>query len=119
MEVKFLSSNEQATFNEAVHEGSEVTKLFFLFMSELEANCDHDTVMVSFDDEVLRASIEDSSFLVLFDEASQSVILEKYDEIAEGHVYDREWDFDEDAVEELVDYVSGQIFYGDEEIDQS
>lgn len=113
MEVKFLSSSEQAVFNDTIHDGGELSKLFFLFLSELESNCDHDSVMVSFDDDALHASIEDTPYLVIFDEGQQQISLEKWDSMSQDYVWQQDWDFDEDSVEEAADYISSQIYYGD------
>lgn len=113
MEVKFLSSSEQAVFNDAIQGGGELSKLFFLFLSELESNCDHDTVMISFDGDVLRASIEDTPYLVLFDEDQQQISLEEWDPMSQDYVWQQDWDFDDDSVEEAADYISSQIYYGE------
>jgi hypothetical protein len=109
MSVKFLSHADQSEFSQMLYGDSELKEFFPLFMTHLELETNYDTVMVSFDGDILRAAIEDSPFLLEFDEGNQSLSLEKLDSDSYEYHIIEEWDFDEDAVEEVVDFIRGQV----------
>lgn len=110
MSVKFISPSSQSEFSQLLQSGGELRELFGLFMAQLELNTDYDTGMVGFEpDGSLRCRIEDSPFLVIFAEGQQQIYLQRCDEDDEIFLDVNEWDFDEDAVEEVVDYIGDQI----------
>jgi len=110
MSVKFISPTAQNEFQQLLSEGGELRELFALFMAQLEMNTDYDTTMVGFEgDGSLRARVEDSPFLVIFDQSILQILVQRCDEDDEIFLDVNEWDFDEDAVEEVVAYIGDQV----------
>lgn len=121
MSIKFLTTSDQNGFSQLLDTDSELKQLFLLFMTQLEINSDFDQVMVGVTDEGLKVQIEDSPLLVDFNEQDQMITLYRTREQESG-LDDAEelqsWDFDEDAIEEAVDFISSQIFEDEQEIDE-
>jgi hypothetical protein len=111
MDIRYLSAAEAAQFGSMIHDDSELAELFGSFMLQMDVDTDFDSVMISFEDEtVLRAGIEDSPYVVVFDEPAQTIRLEQGKST-------EEFDFDEDGVETVVDVMASRILtkeYDDE-----
>lgn len=116
MQINYESAADEAQFGEMVHSGSELSELFGGFLLQLECDSDYDTVLVSFDDEdVIRVVVEDSPYVVVFDDSQQTVTLfvSDYGELEE----DGQYDFDDDGVETVVDVISSRILTRDYDAD--
>lgn len=106
MEVEYLSNHEQATFASLLAEGSELVTLFTFFAAEMEEGSDYASCMVSFDgDDILRARINDSPYLVVFDEGEQIIILEKFDDEDVESTVDSTDNLDEDGACTIADII--------------
>lgn len=109
MSVKFFAHNDQSQFAEILRSNCELRELFPLFMTRLELETDYDSVVLVCIPDNIRANIEDSPFMVEFDEVDQIISIHKRDEYSENYDLMEEWDFDEDSVEELVSFIADKV----------
>lgn len=114
MSLKFTATSAQNQFLQLLQNGGELRELFLLFVAKLDVLTDYKLGMISFDpDGSLICLVEDLPFLVVFKEAQQAISLQRFDEDNEIFLDVNQWDFDEDAVEEMIDYINDQILTGE------
>lgn len=114
MSARFPSTSAQNQFLELMQSGGELPKLFLRFVAKMEVLTDHQVGMVDFDHwGALICLVEDSPFSVIFNEEQQKIFLQRCDEGDEIFLDVNQWDFDEDATEEIVDYINDQILTGE------
>jgi hypothetical protein len=114
MQIKYLSHAEEAQLSSILHEGSELAELFATFTLQLDVDTDFDTIMLSFDDEsTMRIVVEDSPYVVVLDEDTQSITLYTNDD---GELNeDGQYDFDEEGIEVVVDIMASRVLGNEED----
>ena len=109
MEIKFLSFQDQSNF---LHMSEEIVELFSIFRSELEIITNYDSLMLSVIEDRLLAHIEGTPFSVEFNDLEQQCFV--YSTEDENHP-DEFFDFEEDSVLEMANYIGDHIFDDEEE----
>lgn len=105
MKINFLSSAEEASFSELLHGESELTELIGSFLLKLGIETDYDTVIISFEsDHIVRIRVEESPFLIIFNEDEQRIELEQDDGYSTDEI------FELDGVESIVDIIADRVF---------
>ncbi|MAD95792.1 MAG: hypothetical protein CMB99_00550 [Flavobacteriaceae bacterium] len=113
MNIEYLSHHEAAQFHDMIHEDGDLATLFGTLMVQMEVDTDYDTFLISFDDEkTIRVTVEDSPYIVVMDEDTQTVELYLRDDTDEPTL-DEECDFSEDGVLTVVDTIASRVL-GDE-----
>lgn len=105
MDIEYLSNHEEATFANLMAEDNELITLFAFFASEMDEGSDYKSLLVSFDGpRILRASVCDSPYLVIFNQEEQQIILQQLSDDgvpAEDSVDN----LDEDGAETIADII--------------
>ena len=116
MLINFVSSSSENQFLELIDEGGgETYTLLCFFMDNMPDDSKHDSGVIdmSIDDQI-QCRIENSPFLVIFNEATQKITLQQCDDDDDDIFLEvSEWDYDEDAVEEVIDYMDSRILTGE------
>lgn len=116
MDIQYLTSSDQATFVNIVHDGGDLPDLFAQLMVQMDVDTDYSSVIVScLDDMTLRIAIDDSPYYIVMDEQAQELTLytkNEYDDEGEDRFVD-DFDFDEDGIEMVVDLMISRILTED------